>query len=76
MGALGVALSVGIPIKKIKKGLKNFQGVQRRFNKIFTYNGIDFYDDYAHHPTEIKFVLEGIKKVYDKYDKVCIFSAS
>ena len=59
--------------KKIKKGLKNFQGVQRRFNKIFTYNGIDFYDDYAHHPTEIKFVLEGIKKVYDKYDKVCIF---
>ena len=73
VGALGVALSVGIPIQKIKKGLKNFQGVQRRFNKIFTYNGIDFYDDYAHHPTEIKFVLEGIKKVYHKYDKVCIF---
>jgi len=73
VGALGVALSVGIPIQKIKKGLKNFLGVQRRFNKIFTYNGIDFYDDYAHHPTEIKFVLEGIKKVYQKYDKVCIF---
>ncbi|MBD1149034.1 UDP-N-acetylmuramate--L-alanine ligase, partial [Pelagibacterales bacterium SAG-MED30] len=53
--------------------LKNFQGVQRRFNKIFTYNGIDFYDDYAHHPTEIKFVLEGVKKVYNKHDKVCIF---
>ena len=73
VGALGVALSVGIPIQKIKKGLKNFQGVQRRFNKIFTYNGIDFYDDYAHHPTEIKFVLEGINKVYHKHDKVCIF---
>ena len=43
------------------------------FNKIFTYNGIDFYDDYAHHPTEIKFVLEGINKVYHKHDKVCIF---
>ena len=73
VGALGVALSVGIPIQKIKKGLKNFQGVQRRFNKIFTYNDIDFYDDYAHHPTEIKFVLEGVKKVYNKHDKVCIF---
>ncbi len=73
VGALGVALSVGIPIQKIKKGLKNFQGVQRRFNKIFTYNGIDFYDDYAHHPTEIKFVLDGIKKVYNKHDKICIF---
>jgi UDP-N-acetylmuramate--alanine ligase len=73
VGALGIALSVGIPIQKIKKGLISFKGVQRRFNKIFTYNNIDFYDDYAHHPTEIEFVLEGIKKVYNKYDKVCIF---
>jgi UDP-N-acetylmuramate--alanine ligase len=73
VGALSVSISVGIPIKKIKKGLINFKGVQRRFNKIFTYNGIDFYDDYAHHPTEIKFVLEGVKKVFNKFDKVCIF---
>ncbi len=73
VGALGVALSVGIPIKKIKKGLLNFKGVQRRFNKIFSYNNIDFYDDYAHHPTEIKFVLEGIKNVFNEYEKVCIF---
>jgi UDP-N-acetylmuramate--alanine ligase len=73
VGALGVALSVGIPVKKIKKGLMNFKGVQRRFNKIFTYNNIDFYDDYAHHPTEIKVVLQGVKKVFNKYDKVCIF---
>ena len=73
VGALCVALSVGIPIQKIKKGLSNFKGVQRRFNKIFTYNNIDFYDDYAHHPTEIKVVLQGVKKVFNKYDKVCIF---
>ena len=73
VGALCVALSVGIPIQKIKKGLTNFKGVQRRFNKIFTYNKIDFYDDYAHHPTEIKVVLQGVKKVFNKYDKVCIF---
>ena len=73
VGALGVALSVGIPIPKIKKGLMNFKGVQRRFNKIFSYNNIDFYDDYAHHPTEIKFVLQGIKNVFNKYEKVCIF---
>ena len=73
VGALCVALSVGIPIQKIKKGLANFKGVERRFNKIFTYNNIDFYDDYAHHPTEIKVVLQGVKKVFEKYDKVCIF---
>ncbi len=73
VGAIGVALTVGIPIQKIKKGLKNFKGVQRRFNKIFSYNGIDFYDDYAHHPTEIKVVLQGIKNVFKEYEKVCIF---
>ena len=57
----------------IKKGLLNFKGVQRRFNKIFTFNGVNFYDDYAHHPTEIKFVLDGVAKVYKDYEKVCIF---
>ena len=73
VAATAVALTVGISILNIKRGLLNFEGVQRRFNKIFTYNNIDYYDDYAHHPTEIKEVLDGIKKVYDGYDKVCIF---
>ena len=66
-------MTVGISIFDIKKGLSNFRGVQRRFNKIFTYNNIDFYDDYAHHPTEIKVVLDGVNKVYKDYEKVCIF---
>ena len=73
VAAAAVALTVGISIQDIKKGLLNFKGVQRRFNKIFTYNKIDFYDDYAHHPTEIKVVLDGVNKVYKGYDKVCIF---
>ena len=73
VAATAVALTIGISVKNIKEGLLNFKGVQRRFNKIFTYNKIDFYDDYAHHPTEIKVVLEGVKRVYNDYDKVCIF---
>ncbi len=73
VAATAVALTIGISISQIKKGLFNFKGVQRRFNKIFTYNDIDFYDDYAHHPTEIKVVLEGVNKVYNGYDKVCVF---
>ena len=73
VAAVAVALTIGISILDIKKGLLNFKGVQRRFNKIFTYNNIDFYDDYAHHPTEIKEVLDGVSKVYKGYDKVCIF---
>ena len=73
VAAAAVAITIGISIKDIKKGLFNFKGVQRRFNKIFTYNDIDFYDDYAHHPTEIKVVLDGVNKVYRDYEKVCIF---
>ena len=73
VAAAAVSLTIGISILDIKKGLLNFKGVQRRFNKIFTHNGVDFYDDYAHHPTEIKVVLEGVSKVYKGYDKICIF---
>ena len=73
VAAIAVSLTIGISVSKVKKGLIDFKGVQRRFNKIFTYNKIDFFDDYAHHPTEIKFVLDGVRKVYHKYEKVCIF---
>ena len=73
VAAASVALTIGISVSDIKKGLLNFKGVQRRFNKLFTYKNIDFYDDYAHHPTEIKFVLDGVNKVYKGYKKVCIF---
>jgi len=73
VAAAALSITVGLTVSNIKKGLKNFKGVQRRFNKIFTYNKVDFFDDYAHHPTEIKVVLDGVSNVYDSYEKVCIF---
>ena len=73
VAAAALAITVGLAVSSIKKGLKNFKGVQRRFNKIFTYNKVDFFDDYAHHPTEIKVVLDGVNNVYKGYEKVCIF---
>jgi len=71
--AAAVALTIGISKNVIKKGLKEFKGVQRRFNKIFTYRKTNFYDDYAHHPTEIKEVLNGVRAVYKKEEVICIF---
>ena len=73
VAAAALSISVGLTVLNIKKGLKNFKGVQRRFNKIFNYNKVDFFDDYAHHPTEIKVVLNGVSNVYGGYEKVCIF---
>ena len=71
--AAGVASTIGISSQIIKDGLKEFKGVQRRFNKIFTFRETSFYDDYAHHPTEIKEVLNGIKTAYKKNEIVCVF---
>jgi len=71
--AAAVASTIGIPKKIIKQGLKEFKGVQRRFNKIFTYRETDFYDDYAHHPTEIKEVLNGVSAAYKKEKIICVF---
>jgi UDP-N-acetylmuramate--alanine ligase len=71
--AAAVALTIGISKNTIKSGLKEFKGVQRRFNKIFTYRETNFYDDYAHHPTEIKEVLNGVRAAYKKEEVICIF---
>ncbi len=71
--AAAVAISVGIPNKIIKKGLENFSGVQRRFTKVFSFRNVEFFDDYAHHPTEILEVLDGVREVYKDKEIISIF---
>ena len=71
--AVALAFTIGIPEKYIKLGLKNFKGVQRRFSHIVDYNNVSFYDDYAHHPTEISSVLSGVKSVYRNKEIICVF---
>ncbi len=71
--AVAVASTIGISIKIIKAALKEFRGVQRRFNEIFTFKKAIFFDDYAHHPTEIKEVLNGVRKVYKNEEIICVF---
>ena len=71
--SVAVAFSIGISEKIIKKSLIKFKGVQRRFSFLFKHNKTIFIDDYAHHPTEISSVLEGVKKVYDKKEIICVF---
>ena len=71
--ATAVASTIGISIKIIKAALKEFRGVQRRFNEIFTFKKAIFFDDYAHHPTEIKELLNGVRKVYKNEEIICVF---
>ena len=71
--AIGVCLNLGIKINIIKKVLAEFSGVQRRLTKIFQKDKVEFYDDYAHHPTEIKSVLDGIKKASKEKKIIVVF---
>ena len=71
--SIAIALNLGIKINYIKQALKKFLGIQRRFTKVFTIKRREFYDDYAHHPTEIMAVIKSARQVYRKRKIICIF---
>jgi len=60
--AVSAALTeAGIDINELKEHFAAFSGMGRRFQKIGTVNGVTVYDDYAHHPQEIKASLKTLK---------------
>jgi UDP-N-acetylmuramate--alanine ligase len=71
--AFTVCLNLGVEQNIIKQSLKNFSGVQRRMTKVFSKNKNDFYDDYAHHPTEIRSMLDGVQNVYSDRKIIAVF---
>ncbi len=74
LAAIVVSLECGISIEKIKKGLTNFIGTKRRFEYIGKLpSGALLFDDYAHHPTEIKKTLEAFRQRFPKSNIICIF---
>jgi UDP-N-acetylmuramate--alanine ligase len=72
LAAIAVGLELGIPFEKIKSGIEKFTGVYRRWEKKGEVNGISVYDDYAHHPTECRATLSGIKSGWRRR-AVCVF---
>ncbi len=63
LAAVAASHSVGVPIKKAIKALNDFKNVKRRMEFLGNANGIDLYDDFAHHPTAIKKTLYGLRKL-------------
>ncbi len=59
--AIAVAHELGIGADEIRKGLGSFGGVKRRFTPTGTWNGVQVFDDYGHHPVEIKAVLRAAR---------------
>ena len=62
-GAVAIAHYLGISDAAIAKGLAAFGGVKRRFTHTGTWNGVEVFDDYGHHPVEIAAVLKAARSV-------------
>ena len=71
--SIAIALNLGVKTSKIKRALKKFLGIQRRFTKVFSVGKREFYDDYAHHPTEIEAVIKSVRQVYKNRKIICVF---
>ncbi|MEG2098245.1 MAG: Mur ligase family protein, partial [Pseudoflavonifractor sp.] len=57
LAAAAAAIVLGLPAAAVERGLADFRGAGRRFEHKGNYNGAEVYDDYAHHPGELKALL-------------------
>lgn len=61
LAVIAASALLGVSKEGIRKGLLSYKGTNRRFEYKGTVNGAKIYDDYAHHPTEIKATLAAAK---------------
>jgi len=73
LAAIGVALSIPVDIEKVREALYGFEGIQRRLELKGEANGIRVYDDYGHHPTEIKATLRAARESLDAGRLLVVF---
>lgn len=73
LAAVVAGLTAGIEFEICAQGIGEFRGVDRRFQKIGEAQEILFFDDYGHHPTEVKAVLSAFKEKFPQQRLVVLF---
>lgn len=71
--ALLAVLHVGISIEDALRALSLFRGTMRRFENKGVHDGIQYYDDYAHHPSEIRMTLAALREWYPGRRIIAVF---
>jgi UDP-N-acetylmuramate--alanine ligase len=66
IAAISVAKYLGIEDEKVKDAVKDFRGVKRRFEYILKEDEHVLIDDYAHHPEELRALINGVKSIFKK----------
>ncbi len=73
LAAMLTAMELQVPLEQIGSGLRNFGGIQRRFELRGEVRGIKVFDDYGHHPVEIRAVLKAARDSFRDNRIVVIF---
>jgi len=60
------AAEAGAPVVDVLDGLAGFEGVRRRFELVGTADGVRVFDDYAHHPTEVRAALTAMRTIVEQ----------
>ncbi|MFH1508925.1 MAG: UDP-N-acetylmuramate--L-alanine ligase [bacterium] len=73
LAAIACSYKLGVSFNDIARALEEYSGAWRRFEKKVQCKGISFYDDYAHHPTEIKVTLAACKERFPGRKIIAVF---
>ena len=73
LATIATGIELKIPLKRIKDTLKNFTGVQRRFQKVGNFKDTKIIDDYGHHPVEINSALAAARLLVPRNKIISIF---
>jgi UDP-N-acetylmuramate--alanine ligase len=73
LAAAATAESLGVALPKIVAGLENFRGLRRRLEYLGHAGGVELWDDYAHHPTEVRATLTALRTMYPERRVWCVF---
>jgi UDP-N-acetylmuramate--alanine ligase len=73
LAATAIGLELGIPFPQIRLGLASFEGVGRRLEWKGEFDGVEVFDDYGHHPTEIRATLAALRERFPSKRLVVLF---
>lgn len=73
LACIGICNFLGLSENEIRSGLKSFKGVKRRFEYQVKSQNLTYIDDYAHHPTEIKALVDSVRMLYPNQKITGIF---
>ncbi len=73
LAALAAGHFLGFDLKRLAHGLADFSGVGRRMDRLGEAGGVEFVDDYGHHPTEVRATLSAVAGLWKAKRVVVIF---